>query len=198
MKKIISLLFLVVLSSCDQNHSNEKFEKKTVENKYSLSVPENLGVTTELNNEASLQLQNQFDEFYVIVIDELKTDFVNAVENNLLNTTPDLDGYYNATLNNLKKSGLKDFKLYDVKKKKINSSSAIVFSVSGITDGFNVFYRFAIVQGKDRYYQIMSWTEASKEKQYTERMNRILDSFNVKEAGYSKSKNRLAKDRTKK
>ncbi|WP_123924601.1 hypothetical protein [Flavobacterium sp. WLB] len=84
MKKIISLLFLVALSSCDQNHSNEKFEKKTVENKYSLSVPESLGVTTELNDQASLQLQNQFDEFYVIVIDELKSDFLNAIENNLL------------------------------------------------------------------------------------------------------------------
>lgn len=197
MKKIITLLFLAVLYSCDQYNSNEKFEKKTVENKYSLSVPESLGATTELNDEASLQLQNQFDEFYVIVIDELKTDFVDAIENNLLNTTPDLDGYYNATLNNFKKSGLKDFKFYDVKKKKINSSSAIVFSVSGISDGFNVFYRFAIVQGKERYYQIMSWTEASKEKKYNERMNRILDSFNVEEAGYSKSSNRLAKKRKK-
>lgn len=163
MKKIIPLLLLIVFYSCDQVPANEKFDKKTVENKYSISVPENLGVTTELNKEASLQLQNPLDEFYVIVIDESSSDFVNAIENNLLNATPDLDGYYNATLSHLKKADIKNFKIYDIKKKKINSSNAIVFSISGSSDGFDIFYRFAIVQGKERYYQIMSWTESRKE-----------------------------------
>lgn len=119
MKKIIPLLLLIVFYSCDQVPANEKFDKKTVENKYSISVPENLGVTTELNKEASLQLQNPLDEFYVIVIDESSSDFVNAIENNLLNATPDLDGYYNATLSHLKKLILRILKYTISRKRKL-------------------------------------------------------------------------------
>lgn len=198
MKKIIALLFLVVLSSCDQNHSNEKFEKKTVENKYSLSVPESLGITTELNDIASLQLQNQMEDFYVIVIDEPKSEFLQAVENHLINTTPNLDGFYGVITNHFKQVMPQDYKLYDIKKKKINSASSIVFSMSGVVDGNSIFYRYAIIQGRQRYYQVMTWTSGKQEEKYTERMNKIIESFNVEEVGYSKSKNRLVKDRTKK
>lgn len=198
MKKIISLLFLVVLSSCDQNHSNEKFEKKTVENKYSLSVPESLGVTTELNDIASLQLQNQMEDFYVIVIDEPKSEFLQAVENHLINTTPNLDGFYGVITNHFKQVMPQDYKLYDIKKKKINSASSIVFSMSGVVDGNSIFYRYAIIQGRQRYYQVMTWTSGQQEEKYTERMNKIIESFNVEEVGYSKNKNRLAKDTMKK
>ncbi|SHH71866.1 hypothetical protein [Flavobacterium defluvii] len=198
MKKIIALLFLVVLSSCDQNHSNEKFEKKTVENKYSLSVPESMGVTTELNDVASLQLQNQMEDFYVIVIDESRKDFLSIVENKVLNTTPDLDGYFNIISDHFKQVTEKDFKVYDIQKKRINSAKAIVFSMTGNIDNNTVFYRYAIVEGKERYYQIMSWTSARQEKEYTDRMNKIIESFNVEETGYTKGKSHLAKDRTKK
>lgn len=197
MKKIISLLFILTLFSCSQNTQNEKLEKKTVDNKYSLYVPESLSATTELNDVASLQLQNQFENFYVIVIDESKKDFLQAVENNVLNVTPDLDGYYSVITNHFKQA-VKDYKLYDIKKKKINGANAIVFSMSGVNDNTTIFYRYAIIKGSERYYQVMIWTTGSKEKEYAERMNKIIDSFNIEEAGYQKGKSHLAKDRTKK
>lgn len=196
MKKIISLLFILTLFSCSQNTQNEKLEKKTVDNKYSLYVPESLSATTELNDVASLQLQNQFENFYVIVIDESKKDFLQAVGNNVLNVTPDLDGYYSVITNHFKQA-VKDYKLYDIKKKKINGANAIVFSMSGVNDNTTIFYRYAIIKGSERYYQVMIWTTGSKEKEYAERMNKIIDSFNIEEAGYQ-GKSHLAKDRTKK
>lgn len=198
MKTFIPLLFLLILSSCNKNPSDEKYEKKIVENKYSIFIPESLGATTELNNIASIQFQNLSEDFYVIVLDETKESFANAVQNNPTNITPDFKGYYNVIVSHFKKITQKDFKVYDIEKKKINSSNAIVFSMSGMNDNYPAFYRYAIIEGDQRYYQIMSWTNIPQEKKYTERMNKIIESFSVEEINSSRNKSHLAKDKTKK
>jgi len=198
MKTFIPLLFLLIFSSCNKNPVDEKYEKKIVKNKYSIFIPESLEETTELNNLASTQFKNLSEDFYVIVLDETKNSFANAVQNNPTDITPDLKGYYNVIINHFKKITQKDFKVYDIEKKKINSSNAIVFSMSGMNDNYPAFYRYAIIEGDQRYYQIMSWTNIPQEKKYTERMNKIIESFSVEEINSSKNKSHLAKDKTKK
>jgi hypothetical protein len=198
MKTFIPLLFLLILSSCNKNPVDEKYEKKIVKNRYSIFIPESLEETTELNNLASTQFKNLSEDFYVIVLDETKNSFANAVENNPTSITPDLEGYYNVIVSHFKKITQKDFKVYDIEKKKINSSNAIVFSMSGMNDNYPAFYRYAIIEGDQQYYQIMSWTNIPQEKKYTERMNKIIESFSVEEINSSRNKSHLAKDKTKK
>jgi uncharacterized protein YegL len=184
MKKIISLLFLVLLSSCN-DIQNEKYEKKTVENKFSILIPESLGQTTKLNDAASIQFENIKQDFYIIVLDEPKDAFTKAVGAKLLNTTADLDGYYKIVVDHFRDITPKDFKVYNIEKKKINHSNAIVFSMSGISNDYHVLYRYAVIESNKRYYQIMSWTNTSKEEKYTERMNKIIDSFRIEESSQS-------------
>jgi len=185
MKKNISLLFLVLLSSCNENLQNEKYEKKSVENKFSLLIPESLGQTNKLNSIASIQFENTSQDFYIMVLDESKDQFTKAVDNKVYDTTADLDGYYKVVVNHFKEITSKDFKVYYIEKKKINHSNAIVFSMSGINDGYPAFYRYAIIESNKRYYQIMSWTSTSQEQKYTERMNKIIDSFKIEETNHS-------------
>jgi hypothetical protein len=139
MKKIISLLFLVLISSCNENLQNEKYEKKTVENKFSLLIPESLEQTNKLNSIASIQFENTNQDFYIMVLDESKDVFNKAVNKEIYNTTTDLDGYYKVIVNHFKEITSKDFKVYNIEKKKINNSNAIVFSMSGINDGYPAF-----------------------------------------------------------
>jgi len=193
MKKIISLLFLVVFASCNQSPSIEKYEKKTVENKYSILIPESLEQTDQLNKVASVQFLNKKQDFYIMVLDESKEGFVNAIDQKLYNTTADLSGYYTILVAHFRKITPKAFKVYNIEKKKINTHNAIVFSMSGITDSYPVFYRYAIVEGNQRYYQIMSWTNTSQEQKYTERMNKIIDSFEIEDGSPAKHKDRFAK-----
>lgn len=185
MKKKISLLFLILLSSCNENNQNEKYEKKSVENKFSLLIPESLGQTNKLNSIASIQFENTSQDFYIMVLDESKDAFTKAVDNKVYDTTADLDGYYKVVVNHFKEITSKYFKVYNIEKKKINHSNAIVFSMSGINDGYPAFYRYAVIESNKRYYQIMSWTNTSQEQKYTERMNKIIGSFKIEETNNS-------------
>ncbi|AWK06603.1 hypothetical protein HYN56_21165 [Flavobacterium crocinum] len=195
MKKIILLLLLALFFSCNQDPKNEKYENKSVENKYSLLIPETLSQTDQLNSIASIQFQSTEQDFYIMVIEEVKDNFAKAIQEKKANITPDLEGYYNVITKHFEEI-TKDFKIYDLEKKRINSSNAIVFSMSGINDDYPVFYRYAIIESDKTFYQIMSWTNTSQEKKYIDRMNKIIDSFDIEEANYSK-KSHLAKDKTK-
>lgn len=186
MKKIISLLFFALLFSCNENLQNEKYEKKTVENKFSLLIPESLEQTTELNDVACLQFQNKKRDFYIIVLDEPKDAFTRAVDNKVLHTTADLNGYYKVVVENFRKITTKDFKVYDIEKKKINHSNAVIFSMSGRNEDYSIFYRYAVVESKNRYYQIMLWTSTLQEQQYIDRMNKIISSFKTEANSHSR------------
>lgn len=178
MKKITALLVLL----CFSCNVKEEFKTITVKNKYSVSIPENLDEATNLNEDASFQYQNLINEYYVIVIDEPKASFHNAIIENAADITPNLEGYYNTITRHLK-DNIKNFKLYDVKSTVINSKKAKVFSISGKVEGYDVFYKYAIIEGKSDYYQIMSWTEKSKEAEYSNSMETTINSF--KELGNS-------------
>jgi hypothetical protein len=195
MKKIVSLLFLAVLCSCNQTPPIEKYDTQTLENKYSLLIPESLEQTDQLNKFASMQFKNAKQDFYIMVLDEPKAGFAQAVEEKKYNTTSDLGGYYKIVVDHFRDITSKGFKVYDIEKKKINSANAIVFSMSGLNDNYPVFYRYAVIESKERYYQIMSWTNTMQEQKYQERMNKIIDSFNIEENGVAKSKDRFAKEK---
>ncbi|MBC7425559.1 MAG: hypothetical protein H7321_03395 [Bacteroidia bacterium] len=176
MKKIIILLLILVsLNSC------ESFDKEQVvryQNKYTLSIPDYLTKATNLNDEASLQYMNGSKEFYVIVIDESKSELNKAlVDNNLTEQYEDnIQGYANllidgfeATLKSPKKS-----KIIDTV---INKLPARLLTFTGTVEGIDAFYTIAFIEGKETYYQIMSWTLMSKQDEYKEKMSKIMYSF---------------------
>ena len=172
MKKCsIFLLTILFLNSCLTGNDEQTV---TVENRYSISVPSFLKEVDNLNEEASLQYQNAFREFYVIVIDEPKTEMLKAlVDNNLTDTySNDLKGYSDLLLNSLEKSITVSHKSKIINTT-VNHLPARMGTISGKVDGIDIFYSFAYLQGKDRYYQIMAWTLSNKESQYREMMNRI-------------------------
>ncbi|MBL0303429.1 MAG: hypothetical protein IPQ23_17305 [Cytophagaceae bacterium] len=59
----------------------------------------------------------------------------------------------------------------------VNNMPAKHIRLSGKVEGLDAFYSVAFVEGKDTYYQVMAWTLANKEAQYTERMNKIIHSL---------------------
>lgn len=176
MKKI-TILILVILSlnSCQ---SEDGQQIVTIENRYSIVIPSFLTKARGLNDDASLQYQHTWKEFYVIVIDEPKTEMQKALDDNNLNEiyTNDVKGYselllfgFEQALNVSHKSVIVDTL--------INNMPARLLTINGRVDGVNIFYSLAFIQGSDRYYQIMSWTMARKEEEYKDKMNRIMYSL---------------------
>ena len=177
MKKIIPLLLVVLfLSSCDQFSNKPKVIP--VNNKYTLTVPSYLSEYTSLNEEASLQYANLFKELYVVVIDEVKSNFNSALTENLLTDSYslDLDGYAKLILDNFELS-MEEFSASSLDKTIINSMDARITTIEGSIEGIDVFYIFAAVEGKNNFYQILTWTLAEKKDDYKDKMQGIIRSI---------------------
>lgn len=176
MKNITLLLFITLFASaCDLN---QKEKTVAVKNKFSLSVPASFSKQQGLHEDASLQYGNLLNEFYVIVIDEPKAEFHRALEENGLSASysSNINGYadvlvarYDETFENLNRSDIMDTL--------INAMPAKMLTLSGRIENMNLFYTVAFVEGKDNYYQILTWTLANRKSRYSDVMKRLVCSL---------------------
>ncbi len=176
MKKItILLLTILSLTSCQ---SGDEQQTVTIENKYSVAIPSFLTKASGLNDDASLQYQHTWKEFYVIVIDESKTEMQKALDDNNLTEiyTNDIKGYSELLMNGFEEAISVSHKS-EIIDTTINNMPARLLTVNGQAKGLDIFYSLAFIQGKERYYQIMAWTLSSKEYKYKDKMNRIMYSL---------------------
>jgi hypothetical protein len=177
MKLIIRLFLVVILIVACQG--GDTTQLVTIDHKYSVLLPSFLEKSgTTLNEDASLQYLHTWKEFYVIVIDEPKSEIESAIENNQLSDrySKDIDGY--AKLMEEKFDGANiGMQGDDWMPVTINNLSARIKTIRGNSEGVDVFYYFGIIEGKNNYYQVMTWTLAEKEMDYKEQMKNIIYSF---------------------
>ncbi|MCC8188991.1 MAG: hypothetical protein LIP08_16235 [Bacteroides sp.] len=149
-----------------------------MEDMYSISLPGYLSETKDLNEDASLQYQNLGKEFYVIVIDDLKSDMQDILEEyELLEIYPnDLEGYSNLIWDGFEED-MDIQKITDPTDDRINGMSVKYRKINAVTEGMDVFYYFVIVEGKERFYQILTWTLTERQRKYEEEMKHIIYSF---------------------
>ncbi|GAA4017426.1 hypothetical protein GCM10022408_33740 [Hymenobacter fastidiosus] len=176
MKKItILLMIILLLNSCQ---IGDEQQTVTIENKYSVSIPSFLAKTSELNDDASLQYQHAWKEFYIIILDESKTDMQKVLDDNNLTETysNDIKGYSDLSLNGFEK-GISSSQKFEIIDTLVNNMPARLLTITGRVEGIDAFYSLAFIQGKERYYQIMAWTLSSKEYEYKDKMNRMMYSL---------------------
>ena len=173
--KLILLLACIGLYSC-----NLSSEFKTVSvNDYSISVPEFLSEGEGLNDDASLQYQNLFKEFYVVVIDESKAAFGEAIAINELEDLydPNFEGYTELLIGSLEEAvTFKNKKETDTK---INGLQAKILAFEGTVEGIDIYYQVAYIDGISNYYQVMVWTLADKKESYEKMMDEMIQTFKV-------------------
>lgn len=174
-KTFAFMLTMSLLLSCD---ASDEEQRVIVKNKYSLSIPAFLTKVSNLNNDASLQYQHAWKEFYVITIDEPKAEIKKTLEENDLTDiySNDINGYTKLMLDVFKESLLNPYQseLVDTT---INQMPAKLTTLSGTVEGINAFYSIGIYEGKDNYYQVVSWTLSSKKYIYQNKMTKILYSL---------------------
>ncbi len=151
----------------------------SIEDKYSISLPGFLveaGIT--LNEEASLEYMNAFMEFYVMVIDEPKSDIEKVLIDYELADLylNNLKGYSELILDGLRQAVIVSQES-DVVDTVINGLPARLLTINGTVEGIDIFYSLAYIEGKERYYQIFTWTLSEKETEYRDKMSTILYSF---------------------
>lgn len=172
MKKIVLLFWFSSFISCQ---NQDVFKTVSIKNQYSLDVPDNLTQVNTLNEDASLQFQNLFSEFYIIIIDEPKSG-INDYLKSISGFGPNILGYSELITSNLEKA-VANSQFSPKINKQINGLKAQTTSLSGRIDNFDVFYKLAFVEGKNHYYQIFTWTTLDKKKEYSAKMDKIIASF---------------------
>ncbi|MDV6167470.1 hypothetical protein R1T16_03470 [Flavobacterium sp. DG1-102-2] len=172
-KTICLLLTLFLLASCNRNYSTVN-----IKDQYQLDVPSNFKKVNDLNKEASLQYQNDFEKLYLIVIDEPKTVFTKAIIDNGLQDryTDDLKGYADLITDGMENSiAVKEMPPFE--ELSIGGNKARELSFDGVSSGNHVYWKLAFIEGQNHYYQIMVWTEADNKGKYEKKMNTIVNSF---------------------
>ncbi|TYC14761.1 hypothetical protein ES677_05115 [Bizionia gelidisalsuginis] len=183
-KTLFIILTIFFIQSCAPGEEQQMI---SVGNKYTLSIPSFLTQVYNLNDDASLQYQHSWKEFYVIAIDESKEEMRKAlIENNLTDTYKNNIEGYSKLIMGVFKEGLSNSyqsKLIDTT---INKMPAKLTTLSGTVEGIDVFYSIGIYEGKDSFYQVLAWTHKSKQHSYKNKMNKILYSLkDLKQTEYA-------------
>ena len=185
MKKIIALLFFATLTSCSES---KEVETVAVQDKYTLQLPDYLSEANDLHPDASLQYQNALKEFYVVVIDEQKQGFYDAAA--MTDYTADFAGYHDILKNGME-AEIDDVKISATVDTQVNGLKAKTLSLTGGIEGIPVYYEIGYLEGKDRFYQIVTWTLESNKDKYKEPMQKIISSF--RETGADRGSGRAKK-----
>jgi hypothetical protein len=118
--------------------------------KTQVTVPESW-TDLELNDNAEIEVGNEEDEAYLIVLNELKEDLYGW----------NLDKHSRVTLGTLLAT-LSFPTVTGPKPIKVGSSPAVQYEVKGAMQGRNIIYIHTTVDGPKYFSQILAWTLPSK------------------------------------
>jgi hypothetical protein len=184
---LATLALCITMSGClrtflKDEKKGEKAELETISinGVYSMGVPKYMSKATALNEEASLQFQNLFKETYVIVIDEDKQEFIDALNGvGAYDSTRTIVENYADTQMQLTTSAMTVKERKEITNLTINGLSAATTEVDADVEGVPapITYFLTFLEGPDRLYMIMAWTLADKKDEHRETFNEMARTF---------------------
>ncbi|WP_222984473.1 hypothetical protein [Flagellimonas meishanensis] len=189
---ICCLLILgILLGSCIDSKKNGKspaqsaesgFQQVTVNNEYVLSLPKYMEQASGLNNEASLQYQNNTKATYTIVLSESKEGLEQLlVPKKGDNTDVSLISQYGKMQLRLLNESMKIKRKNTPSSLNINGMDAEMLEIEGAVPGVenDIFYLLTIIEGKSKIYMVMSWTLSDNKQVYSNTFDQIAKSFEL-------------------
>lgn len=120
----------------------------------------------ELNKQAEIQVGNETDEAYLIVLNELKEDLDGW----------NLDKHSRVTLGTLLAS-IANPVVTGPKSLTVDGHPALQYEIRGSSDGRKITYIHTTVDGEKLFSQILAWTLPSKGDQVKPQLVRAINSF---------------------
>jgi hypothetical protein len=168
------------LNSLDELTEEVAVETREVNGLYSMDIPTILNSTTDLNDEASLQYNNLYNEKYIIVIDEDKQEFVDAfiLIDEYDKSISVVDNYANVQLAFMDES-VTVSEESSLKSMKINGMDARVKAMDGMILGVHeeVSYWIGYVEGAETMYTIQAMTLKSRKSSFEKEANDMINSL---------------------
>ncbi len=175
MQKLPFFLLLILISGCitvtNKNTEETTFIEVKIKDLYSVQMPDYLKpAATLLNEEASLQYSNLERSFYVIVIDEIRS-----------NLTADKKGitlveFFETSTANIVGS-LTNVQSSNPEHIKVNGLDAYKITIIGKHDQLTMVYKCTIIESMGHFYQLYCWTITDLLSNNERDMDVILNSF---------------------
>lgn len=153
-----------------------------VENDFQISLPDYFKPAANLNDDAILQYQNIFKETYIIIIEELKSNFIDMfIELGSYDEGIScLENYRNIQLVSFQQS----VEMRDIKKTgriEINNMPAEIVDFVGKVEDIpnDIYYKLGFVESDENIYMIMTWTLLSRKDKYNKDFENAIKSFKV-------------------
>ncbi len=124
-----------------------------------------------MHERASSQYENTEREFYLLVIDESKADM------QAYDLDYDIDTYYKNIVSTPFKDFVKGGKISIPGRQEINGAKALITEIEGEVKNENIFYKLAIIETQNKFYQVVVWTRADQKEKYAEDMMTIIESL---------------------
>lgn len=157
-----------VIQQTSRPDNERKSRMASDDGRYRIEVPASWKAMPELNEAAGIIAGNAFREQYVLVIENLKSDFVGNLEE-----------FEQLTIEGLEQN-LKNPEVSKAENRKVGAYPAFHRRVVGTTDNLRVVYQISSVETADAYYQVMMWTIPSRENLALPVFREVIDSFSAK------------------
>jgi len=147
---------------------------------YSMDIPAVLNATKTLNDDASLQYNNLYEEKYIIVIDEDKQEFVDVFISleEYDESISVVDNYANVQIAFVDES-VEITEELKLKSMKINGMAARLKVMNGLISGLDeeISYWLCYVEGKETLYTVMAWTLKSRKSSFEKEALKMIKSI---------------------
>lgn len=172
---LVLCLSVLLFVSCNSNKEDQLI---TVDNKFSIMLPGSMEAGKDLNDDAALQYQNIWQELYIIVIEESKTEVENAFAANDLNNEFRLDvEEYNTLITNAFSEGIGNSTVNAITDTVMNNMKCKITTIEGDIENVKAFYTLGICESETHFYQVLTWTLADKKADHFEKMKKMIYSF---------------------
>ena len=169
--KVIHFVILLSVFFVFGCANKTSFTEVKIDDQYSIQLPSFLERTTKLHKDASLQYENLEKEFYVVVIDENK----NELRQYNLNFT--LASYLDSVKKQVVNNGLTDAIVSAGKEMRLDNCNALVGEITGKGSKEEVFYKFAVIESNEHFYQVITWTLKECSEKYSSVMDSVIFSL---------------------
>jgi hypothetical protein len=167
----VSWLLMISLAGCDPdiftsiNNPENKYVQIGDTHSY-ISIPGNWKVRNDLNEMADLQYSNVRDGIYCVIITEFKDDLVNS----------NLTSYSSGRIDAMR-SKLSSTEVTAAKELVISKRNALQYELSGILDNVKLKYLITVIEGEQKYFQILLWGSKNNYMRSEKLMEKVAASY---------------------
>ena len=140
----------------------------SADNRLSVQVPAQFKRETNLQESALIQASKAKEDIYFIVMEESKKDFVAGFA---------VNNYADAILSAMQKNLTDPQTLGERRQLTVQQMPAEQIVLTGAIDGIKITYLITLVEGRESFYQVLSWTLASRFDDRRELLDGIAKTF---------------------